>query len=49
MPRLPGVAYVTKAYSPKIFSDEEWQSEQRSRYLAEFEEDVKRAKLALQQ
>ena len=48
MPRLPGVAYVTKVYSPKSFSDAEWQSEQRSRYLAEFEKDVKNAKLELQ-
>lgn len=48
MPRLPGIAYVTKAYSPKIFSDAEWQSEERSRYLTEFEQDVKSAKLALQ-
>ncbi len=48
MPRLPGVAYVTKIYSAEKFSDAEWQSEQRSRYLTEFERDVKNARLELQ-
>lgn len=47
MPRLEGVAHVTKNYALKNFSDAEWQSEERSRYLAEYGKDVALAKAAL--
>ncbi|CAN5330899.1 hypothetical protein BH11PSE11_BH11PSE11_27150 [soil metagenome] len=49
MPRLMGKVYATKTYAPKSFSDAEWQSEQRSRYLTEFSKDVNAAKTALAQ
>jgi hypothetical protein len=47
MPRLEGVAHVTKNYALKNFSDAEWQSEERSRYLTEYSKDVELAKAAL--
>ncbi len=47
MPRIAGAAYVSKTYPLKVFSDTEWQSEERSRYLAEFGKDVEQAKAAL--
>lgn len=47
MPRLEGVAHVTKNYPLKNFSDAEWQSEERSRYLTEYSKDVDLAKAAL--
>lgn len=47
MPRLEGVAHVTKNYPLKNFSDAEWQSEERSRYLTEYNKDVDQAKAAL--
>jgi hypothetical protein len=47
MPRLEGTAHVTKTYPMKNFSDAEWQSEERSRYLTEFGKDVELAKQAL--
>ncbi len=47
MPRLEGVAHVTKSYALKNFSDAEWQSEERSRYLTEYSKDVELAKAAL--
>lgn len=47
MPRLEGVAHVTKNYPLKNFSDAEWQSEERSRYLTEYGKDVELAKAAL--
>jgi hypothetical protein len=47
MPRLEGAAHVTKTYPLKSFSDAEWQSEERSRYLAEYSKDVELAKAAL--
>lgn len=47
MPRLEGVAHVTKNYALKNFSDAEWQSEERSRYLTEYSKDVTLAKAAL--
>lgn len=49
MPRLEGVAHVTKNYPLKNFSDAEWQSEERSRYLTEYSKDVELAKAALVQ
>ncbi|MFC6518792.1 hypothetical protein ACFQAT_02435 [Undibacterium arcticum] len=47
MPRIAGVAHVTKVYPIKGFSDAEWQSEERSRYLTELGKDVDLAKEAL--
>ena len=43
MPRLAGVAHVSQRYSMENFSTQEWQSEQRDRYLAEYLRDVTRA------
>jgi hypothetical protein len=47
MPRLEGKVYTSKAGSNKGFSDAEWQSEERTRYLTEFSKDVANAKNAL--
>lgn len=47
MPRLEGVTHVTRNYPLKNFSDAEWQSEERSRYLTEYGKDVDLAKAAL--
>jgi hypothetical protein len=47
MPRIQGTACVTKMHTPKNFSDAEWQSEERSRYLNEYSKDVKFAKDSL--
>jgi hypothetical protein len=47
MPRLEGSAHVSKTYPMKNFSDGEWQSEERTRYLTELDKDVERAKGAL--
>jgi hypothetical protein len=47
MPRIEGTAYVSKNHSLKNFSNGEWQSEERSRYLAELGNDVGRVKEAL--
>jgi hypothetical protein len=43
LPRLEGKVYASKSASAKAFSDAEWQSEQRSRYLAEFTKDLRGA------
>jgi hypothetical protein len=47
MPRLEGKVYTSKTTSSKGFSDAEWQSEERTRYLTEFGKDVANAKAAL--
>jgi hypothetical protein len=47
VPRLEGSVYTSKAYSPNVFSDAEWQSEERSRYLTELSKDVGEARDAL--
>jgi len=44
MPRLPGLVHMTKTYPMSVFSDAEWQSEERDRYLREFIKDVDLAK-----
>ena len=46
---LSGVVHTTRAYPSTAFSSEEWQSEERSRYLERFGEDVKEAEEALAQ
>ncbi|HLL81901.1 MAG TPA: hypothetical protein VK420_04580 [Longimicrobium sp.] len=43
LPRLVGYAHTTRAYPEAAFSDAEWQSEERDRYLNEFTKDVKEA------
>lgn len=47
MPRLEGAVHLTKNYPLKNFSDSEWKSEERSRYLNEYSKDVELAKAAL--
>ena len=47
MPRLEGKVYTTRTTSTKGFSDAEWQSEERTRYLTEFGKDVAIAKAEL--
>ena len=47
MPRIDGKALVSRRYLPDQFSDAEWESEQRTRYLAEFARDVERARAEL--
>lgn len=49
MPRLEGKVLTGKNHPLKGFSDEEWQSEERTRYLTEFARDVKLAGKALQE
>ncbi|WP_020652533.1 choice-of-anchor X domain-containing protein [Massilia niastensis] len=48
MPRLEGRVFASKTGSLKGISDEEWQSEERSRYLTEYAKDrnAARARLA---
>jgi hypothetical protein len=47
MPRLEGSVYVSKQYQLDSFSDAEWQSEQKSRYLKEFSKDLRGARADL--
>ena len=47
MPRLEGKVFTGKPHPLNAFSDAEWQSEERSRYLAEFGKDLARARSAL--
>ena len=47
IPRLVGLAHLSKSYSLKQFSDQEWDSEERQRYLSEFSKDVALARKAL--
>jgi hypothetical protein len=44
MPRLEGKVHTSQRHPLKGFSDAEWQSEERSRYLTEFAKDVTQAK-----
>jgi hypothetical protein len=44
MPRLEGKVYTSKNHPLKGFSDAEWQSEERTRYLTEFAKDVTEAR-----
>jgi hypothetical protein len=46
MPRLEGKAYVSKPHPLENFSDAEWQSEERTRYLTEYGKDLNLAKAA---
>jgi hypothetical protein len=47
MARLSGVVHTTQSYALSSFSDAEWQSEERSRYLTEYTKDVNQAQAAL--
>jgi hypothetical protein len=47
MPRLEGKVFTSKNHPLTGFSDAEWQSEERTRYLTEFAKDVLLAKNAL--
>jgi hypothetical protein len=47
MPRLEGAVYTSKSSSLDSFSDAEWQSEERTRYLTQFSKDVTNARNAL--
>lgn len=47
MPRLPGRLLVTKSYALSAFSEAEWNSEERARYLAEYGKDVASARAHL--
>jgi hypothetical protein len=47
LPRLAGVVRTSQRYTLAQFSDAEWQSEERSRYLDEFSRDVARAQADL--
>lgn len=44
LPRLQGKVLTAASHSPKSYSDEEWQSEERSRYLTEFGKDLREAR-----
>jgi hypothetical protein len=47
VPRLQGKVLTASSHSPKGFSDAEWQSEERSRYLTEFGKDLREARARL--
>ena len=47
MPRLPGRVLVSRAYPLSAFSEAEWTSEERARYLAEYGRDVESARAHL--
>ncbi len=47
MPRIEGEAHTTRVYTLSKFSPDEWQSEQRSRYLTEFTRDVEQTRAEL--
>jgi hypothetical protein len=40
MPRLDGTVLTTRKYAPAMFSDAEWDGEEKQRYLAEYQKDV---------
>lgn len=47
MPRWPGIAHTSSRYPLTTFSDTEWTSEERSRYLNEYSKDVNQAQDSL--
>ena len=47
IPTVEGVMHTTRSYERDDFSPEEWQSEQRDRYVEELTRDVERAEDAL--
>lgn len=44
LPRQPGTVHTSQAYALDSFSEAEWSSEERSRYLAELSKDVDEAR-----
>ncbi len=48
MPRLQGKVLVSKSYPLTAFSEAEWNSEERERYLAEYGRDVESARAHLE-
>ncbi|MDI1434246.1 hypothetical protein [Polyangium sorediatum] len=48
VPGRDGPFHTTKAYAQSVFSDAEWQSEERDRHVKEFTKDVKEAEDALE-
>ncbi len=48
MPRMPGKLLVTRVYPSTVFSEAEWDSEERARYLAEYGRDVESARAHLE-
>jgi hypothetical protein len=44
MPRLAGVVHTSAAYPSTAFTDKEWTSEERERYLAEYGRDLDNAR-----
>ncbi|MEK8048009.1 choice-of-anchor X domain-containing protein [Ideonella margarita] len=49
LPRRVGRVLQTRSYPLTAFSDAEWQSEERSRHLTEYDKDVAQAKARLEQ
>ncbi len=49
MPAREGPFYTTKAYGESVFSDAEWQSEEKDRHVKEFTKDVKEAEAELEE
>ena len=49
MPRRAGAVWRTRSYPISAFSDAEWTSEERNRYLAEYGKDVQEAEQQLAQ
>jgi len=49
LPRRVGRVLQTKSYPLTAFSDAEWQSEERSRHLTEYDKDVAQAQARLEQ
>ncbi len=49
MPRLMGKVHTTKKYASNSFSNAEWTSEERTRYLTELGKDVAQTQAALNQ
>ncbi|MBQ0959844.1 hypothetical protein KAK06_12905 [Ideonella sp. 4Y11] len=47
LPRLAGVVHTSRVYPLSRFSEAEWQSEERQRYLDELQRDVDRARREL--
>lgn len=48
MPRQPGVVHTSASYAATRFSPDEWTSEERERYLAEYAKDAETARAQVQ-
>jgi hypothetical protein len=49
MPRLPGQVHMSQTHAPESFSNAEWNSEERTRYLRELGRDVATARARTEQ